>query len=394
MKKIVVFLFISVLFSTSSIFANDFKEVSYTTSETLETQSINEVNNNSLKLKEKSLSISEDKEKAIKVFETYEDINLDNVVFENFEYDNYNYTKDTINIDRITQKDVKEQIEQIEIIISPDEKEKFSAEDIINLFEDELLYEKDDCKGILKKDISSLQIEPNQVENVTTYTSQTITLTENKVYYGFESNDYSLIPRTIVKNGVTLKLVDASFVSTNNEAISTVANTGVSTLYNCNTLYKGSYTKKIPNTKTVILDYKATINYKGDIVKETFEKNVITVNYIGDKMLNLAVPIATTTGSGVFGFIIFLFVKKNAKIYNIINGNYQLIGKYKVTTKNRAINLTALSMKANSNAYKIVFDNCIAKRLNNQEINITLNNITKLKKLQYEENSSFIDVTF
>ena len=415
MKKLVICLLSTVFFSTPT-FANNLTEVStLISSENLVTETTNEnkinipqnispledpqilINKDKMNippLKEIETSITEDKAKAIKIFESYEDTNLSDVVFENFEHDNYNYIKDTVNIDRVTKEDTKEQIETLEVILSPNDKKNLSNAEIISLFQDTLIYEKDGYKGTLQKDLGSLKIEPNQIENKTTYTSQTITLSENRSYYGLENNDYGLIPKTITKNGVTLNLVDANFVSTNNEAISSVADTGVGTLYNCNALYKGSYVKKIPNTKTTILDYKATINYKGNVSKEIFEKNVVTVTYIGDKILDLTVPVVTTTGTGIFGFIVFLFVKKNAKIYNVIDGSYQLIGKCKITPKNKTINLTPISMKADSNAYKIVFNNYIAKKLNNQNINITLNNITKLKKLQYNEDNSFIDVTF
>ena len=270
-------------------------------------------------------------------------------------------------------------------------------EQLLDLFQNDLPYEKDDYKGILTKDIFSLKVEPSQVENNTIYTNKVVTLGENKTYYGLESNDYSLIPKTITKNGVTLNLVDANFLSTNNEAISTVADTSVGTLYNCNAVYKGSYIEKIPNTKTNVLDYKVTVNYKGIVQKEIFEKNIITVMYDGEKITDLTVPIAvatTTSATGVFGFIVYLFTKRNVKIYNLNNGSYELIGKCKITEKNKTINLNTISIKATSNIYKLIFDKAIGKKLDNQDVNIVLGNVTKLKKVEFKEDSTFIDVIF
>ena len=42
-------------------------------------------------LKELELSINEDKTKAIKIFESTEDIDFKNVIFEDFEKDNFKY---------------------------------------------------------------------------------------------------------------------------------------------------------------------------------------------------------------------------------------------------------------------------------------------------------------
>lgn len=348
-------------------------------------------------LKELELSINDDRTKAIKIFESTEDIDFKNVVFKDFEKDNFKYIKSHINVDRVTKEDVKEQQETLSIIITKEEKEKLNNEQLLDLFQNDLPYEKDDYKGILTKDIFSLKVEPSQVENNTIYTNKAVTLSENKTYYGLESNDYSLIPKTITKNGVTLNLVDANFLSTNNEAISTVADTSVGTLYNCNAVYKGSYIEKIPNTKTNVLDYKITVNYKGIVQKEIFEKNIITVMYDGEKITDLTVPIAvatTTSATGVFGFIVYLFTKRNVKIYNLNNGSYELIGKCKITEKNKTINLNTISIKATSNIYKIIFDKAIGKKLDNQDVNIVLGNVTKLKKVEFKEDSTFIDVIF
>ena len=366
MKKLIMCL-ISILALNKTVFANNLVEI--------------------------QTSITEDKTQAIKIFESYEETNetdLKTLLFEDFEQDGFKYTKNSVDIEKVTKTDTIKTTESLDVILTKEEKEKLSNLEIINLFQDGLPYEKDGYKGILQKDLTTLKIEPNKTESTTTYTNQTITLNQKKEYYGLESNDYALIPKTITKNGVTLNLVDANFVSTNNEAISSVANTGVGTLYNCTASYSGSYTKKIPNTKTNVIDYKATMEYKGDISKEIFEKNLITVSYVGNKMLDLTVPVVATTSGGILGGVIFFFVKGNVRVYNLINGSYQLIGKCKITEKDKTINLTHLSMKAQSNIYKIVIDNNIYQKLNNQEINITLNNITKLQKLQ----NQVIDVTF
>ena len=69
-------------------------------------------------LKEIKMSILDDKIKAVKVFESTEDIDFKNVVFADFEKDNFKYVKDSINVDRITKEDKKEQTEVLSFILT------------------------------------------------------------------------------------------------------------------------------------------------------------------------------------------------------------------------------------------------------------------------------------
>ena len=64
------------------------------------------------------------------------------------------------------------------------------------------------------------------------------------------------------------KLITADFVKTNSKDT-----------YNCNTKYGGTYNKKIPSTKQVVKNYKATVTYKGNIEKEIVDKRIVTVFY-------------------------------------------------------------------------------------------------------------------
>lgn len=142
---------------------------------------------------------------------------------------------------------------------------------VINLFEKELTIDKDNLKGTLKLDENSLKITKNQVENVTNYKTEKYTIYEDKSYYGLESNDYALLPKTLNKNGKTLKLISAEFIKTNSNDT-----------YNATCKYGATFTKKTPNTKEVVKDYKATVNYIGEVEKTIIESRDITVFYSQD----------------------------------------------------------------------------------------------------------------
>ena len=189
--------------------------------------------------------------------------NYEDLIPNEIDYNNKIYKKIDIKVDEKKRTETLEKIEPIEKIIT--EKEKINA---INLFEKELNYNKDNLNGVLKLDEKSLNISKNKVENVTTYTNEKYTMYEDKTYYGLISNDYSLLPKTIEKNGTYLKLLSANFIKTNSNDI-----------YNAVCKYGGTYTKRIPNTKEVVKDYKATVNYIGNLEKTIVESRTITVYY-------------------------------------------------------------------------------------------------------------------
>ena len=169
-----------------------------------------------------------------------------------------------------TKTETIQKTEPIEKIVTDTEKSN-----VINLFEKELTIDKDNLKGILKLDENSLKITKNQVENLTNYKTEKYTIYEDKSYYGLESNDYALLPQTLNKDGKTLKLISAEFIKTNSNDI-----------YNANCKYGATFTKKIPNTKEIVKDYKATVNYVGTVEKTVVESRNVTVFYEKDDTIS------------------------------------------------------------------------------------------------------------
>ena len=213
------------------------------------------------------------KETLIKTYEFAGNVDYEPLIPNNIEHKGETFIKKDIKVEEEKRTENVDITEPVEKIISESEKSK-----AISLFEKELNYNKNNLKGILKLDESSLKIVKNEIENVTKYDTKKYTIYEDKTYYGLESNDYSLLPQTIIKDGVVLKLITADFVKTNSKDT-----------YNCNTQYGGTYTKKIPTTKQVVKNYKATVNYKGNIQKEIVDKRIVTVFYEQGQVDNNAI---------------------------------------------------------------------------------------------------------
>ena len=239
MKKLICILFCTVLLNNSVLASETIEETSFVTP-------------------------TSTKETVIETYTFNGDVlDYENLIPNEITHNNETYLKKDIKVDEQIKTETMEKTETLEKIITDKEKEN-----AITLFDKELNYNKDNLKGILKLDENSLNISKNQVENITKYNNKKYTIYEDKTYYGLENNDYSLLPKSIMKDGVVLKLITADFVKTNS----------VDT-YNAICKYGGTYTKKIPTSQEIVKDYKATVNYVGTVEKTVVESRNVTVFY-------------------------------------------------------------------------------------------------------------------
>ena len=239
MKKLICILFCTVLLNNSVLASETIEETSFVTP-------------------------TSTKETVIETYTFNGDVlDYENLIPNEITHNNETYLKKDIKVDEQIKTETMEKTETLEKIITDKEKEN-----AITLFDKELNYNKDNLTGILKLDENSLNISKNEVENITKYNNKKYTVYEDKTYYGLENNDYSLLPKSIMKDGVVLKLITADFVKTNS----------VDT-YNAVCKYGGTYTKKIPTSQEIVKDYKATVNYVGTVEKTVVESRNVTVFY-------------------------------------------------------------------------------------------------------------------
>ena len=242
MKKLICILFCTVLLNNSVLASETIEETSFATP-------------------------TSTKETVIETYTFNGDVlDYENLIPNEITHNNETYLKKDIKVDEQIKTETMEKTETLEKIITDKEKEN-----AITLFDKELNYNKDNLTGILKLDENSLNISKNEVENITKYNNKKYTVYEDKTYYGLENNDYSLLPKSIMKDGVVLKLITADFVKTNS----------VDT-YNAVCKYGGTYTKKIPTSQEIVKDYKATVNYVGNLEKTVVESRDVTVFYEKD----------------------------------------------------------------------------------------------------------------
>ena len=74
--------------------------------------------------------------------------------------------------------------------------------------------------------------------------------------------------------------------------------------------------------------------------------------------------------SGIIAGILLWKNRRNAKIYALIDGEYQVVQKIRISYIDPIIDLTAPSLGPASRDYLILIDRSAAKRLNNQFLRV------------------------
>lgn len=217
-----------------------------------------------------------------------------------------------------------------------------------------------------------LQMDSGTLTTVATgYSSYQYIVTSTQPYVPLDRNDPVYVDKARTENGVDMKLTDVEW-SANSSTI--VGNSLVPTSYKGDAVYQGVATGYSAN------GYMTTVSYVGEIKKEIPGNILYTIVYSGveipppeePKQVPVA-PIAAgtgvTLGGGAFA-VFFFFRKKNAKIYNMQNGQYVLVDKQRVKTDNPRIDLAQSKYKAVTNAYMIVLDSILARKIFGRTITI------------------------
>ena len=255
--------------------------------------------------------------------------------------------------------------------------------EVLALFEDQIPYsDADGYEGDLFLRADSLSITENGRE------PYSYTLTETKSFEGLDSNDLAAIPKTVVKNGVTLSLQDVDWQVTGGESM------GYSTVPVEYTAV-AQYTAAASGTKAT--GYTATASYSGEVEKETLGKNTYTIVYEGEQIVVpfnfVPLIIAGVIVAGcIVAAVLIWRTRKNVTIYTLQQGVPELYAKVHVSPKNPVIDLSRIS----DVGVRLVFDKSFVKalydqkvfvigRFNNYRINITGSLVQELPAQRYAE---------
>jgi len=237
-----------------------------------------------------------------------------------------------------------------------------NTQKILKEFPETIEYSENDFNGEYVIDTDSLKV-------VTNYNGYTEYLVEdNKEYPNLSRNDLDFIPKEILKNGIKLDLlkVDWELQSTKMIGDYEVADKYIAKCY-----YAGKIRKDNPYTYTV------TATYKGIATKTIENPYQYTLTYSFEKIPNNNL-IYLIGGSSIGIIAIFFIVRKNAKVYNLNNGEYKFVGR--IYIRKDKIKLSRFAPFEKTNKYKIIIADRKVKKLENKMITIVKgkNTVSKL----------------
>jgi hypothetical protein len=180
------------------------------------------------------------------------------------------------------------------------------------------------------------------------------TVSETRKYFDLSRNDPSLIPKTIITNGMTLSLqgIDWQVVSSNKMGYSDVP-----TGYTASATYTGIA------SGTKVSGYIASVTYSGEVVKQLAGKSTYTIIYEGEQIV---IPFnyipLLLAGLVVVGCIVLCVVlwknRKNVEIYTMQQGEPVLYAKERVKPNCPVIDMRNVKTEA-----RVVLDRRLQKQL-------------------------------
>lgn len=358
----------------------------------------------------------------IKRYELVEGQNPANIPREDFEENGYTYRLSDITKESLVTRDEKETTETLSIATRSKE---------INEVIQEIPAEKefttaDGYKGVLKLDVNSIKTD------AAGYKNYSYTITDTREYPNLTSTDTSQIPKTIQKNGKTLSLVSVDWKSANVENVDYL---------NVANVYTAAATYSADASGRSVTGYQTTAQYTGMVEKVDTKGTVYTARFIGtivsvkqakelvkeaklhEKLVSKAkkagitleellagedaervkaaasapsvVPFVAVFLAAVASALFFVF-KKNVTIYALAeDGEYDKIGKIRLSKKKPIINLGNFNDIVTNPDFLLVIDKFVAWRMRNVDVTLHRGDTTMQHTIKPEKGKKYqFDVKF
>ena len=209
-------------------------------------------------------------------------------------------------------------------------------------------------------------------------TSYSYNVTEVRQLEGLASNDMANIPKSVIKNGLTLPLQTVDWQVMGGEG---TGYSEVPTGYTATAYYSA------PATGTKPSGFTATATFSGEVTKQLIGKSTYTIVYEGEQII---IPfnfspfiIAGLIVAGcVIACVVLWRLRKNVEVYVYQAGVPELYAKLRVSLKKPIIELRQLS----DVEIRLMFDKHFSKRLLDQRIFV----VSKYKNARFDLNGARI----
>ena len=204
----------------------------------------------------------------------------------------------------------------------------------------------------------------------------TYTVSDVRRIEGLASNDMANVPKSVVKNGLTLPLQSVDWQETIGETM------GYSTV-------PAGYTAvahySAPTTGTKVAGYIATASFSGEVVKELVGINTYTIVYEGEQII---IPfnfiplliVGLIISCCLVACIVLWRLRKNVEVYVFQAGVPEFHTKLRLSYKKPIIDLRQLS----DVEIRLIFDKHFSKKLLDQRVFV----VSKYKNSRFDLNGA------
>lgn len=362
-------------------------------------------------------------EYIVKTFTVSGNITAEMLVENDFEEDGYMFSH--INTER--RENVSESVRHVTQQATLDSSTN-SRTTILSQFTQSINYSGGGYFGTLTLDANSLVTRPSG------YGTRNVPVNRTREFRNLMFNDPSVVPQSIIEDGITLTLSSIDWVIT---GTALAGNALVPVEYKAVASYSGTH------RVSYILGYTTTVNYTGIVTRRTVDSISYTITYAGtpipptttepetlpmpeppaDDMnveeaadehgegngladseggdeerngvgwiLPTAILLCLAAAGG--GIYYFKYAKKKqlkAEVYNLINDEYILLGTEPLDNSDEAtlsVDLDKFSEAINSNSFGFVLDKHSVEALNGRPMTVSYNGETLVHEIQNTDNST------
>lgn len=229
------------------------------------------------------------------IYELNHDQEPSDKICEDFVQDGYFYTLESITKNTDFTVDKKEHRETVTV----ESKSKNIGDIMPLLAKTKAVTTADGYNGILNLNESSITVE------VKGYKSGSKTVRASRTYPNLLNADLAYIPKSITENGTELELADVNWQQ---DLTYNPDDYAIGERYFAEALYQG--TKKY----SYVTGYVVTAEYMGEVTKETAQKDIYTLTFVGEREHELFLQILAGIGGMVLaGGIIYVIYRRKCR---------------------------------------------------------------------------------
>ena len=216
-------------------------------------------------------------------------------VKQDFMQDGYFYTLESITKSEKSTTDTKEHKE----IVTVESPSKNIGDIMPLLAKTKVVTTADGYNGTLYLDESSITVEAKG------YKTNSKTIQASRTYPNLLNADLAYIPKSITENGTELELADVNW---QRDMTYNPDDYAIGERYLAEAVYQG--TKKY----SYVTGYTVTAEYKGEVTKETAQKDIYTLTFVGEREHELILQILAGIGGMMLaGGIIYVIYRRKCR---------------------------------------------------------------------------------